>query len=113
MPDRSNFFSVRLAAEATAVASKIATYLATFIHLTLSFDGWSSKGHDEIYSVHITTPLRSSFFVEGLILTGLSTTGDALFGYLSEVCLVYFFARITEFICRGRLSYDTRPTVFP
>ena len=44
MPDRSNFFSVRLAAEATAVASKIAAYLATFIHLMLSFDGWSSKG---------------------------------------------------------------------
>jgi hypothetical protein len=91
MPDRSNFFSVRLAAEATAVASKIAAYLATFIHLTLSFDGWSSKGHDEIYSVHITTPLRHSFFVEGLILTGLSTAGDALFGYLSDVCIVYFF----------------------
>jgi len=93
MPDRSNFFSVRLAAEATAVASKITAYLATFIHLTLSFDGWSSKGHDEIYSVHITTPLRHSFFVEGLILTGLSTAGDALFGYLSDVCIVYFFRK--------------------
>ena len=33
MPDRSNFFSMRLATEATAVASKIAAYLATFIHL--------------------------------------------------------------------------------
>ena len=103
MPDRSNFFSVRLAVEATAVTSKIAAYLATFIHLTLLFDGWSSKRHDEIYSMHITTPLRSSFFVEGLILTGLSTTSDALFRYLSEVCLVYFFARITEFNCHGRL----------
>ena len=92
MPDKSNFFSVCLAVEATAVASKITAYLTTFIHLTLSFDGWSSKGHDEIYSVHITTPLQHSFFVEGLILTGLSTAGDALFGYLSEVCLVYFFA---------------------
>ena len=67
MPNRSNFFSVHLAAEATAIATKIAAYLATFIHITLSFDGWSSKG---------------------LILTGLSTAGDALFGYLSDVCMM-------------------------
>lgn len=71
--------------EATAVAEKLFTYLTGFAHLSLSFDGWSSKGHDEIYTVHITTPLRRSFLVEGLLLNGLSATGETLFGLLSAV----------------------------
>lgn len=57
MPDQSSFFTLHLATEAATVASKLAVYLAGFVHLTLSFDGWSSKGNDEIYTVHITTPL--------------------------------------------------------
>ena len=60
-------------------------YLTGFAHLSLSFDGWSSKGHDEIYTVHITTPLRRSFLIEGLILNGLSATSETLFGLLSTV----------------------------
>ena len=35
---------------------ELVTFLVGFIHLTLSFDGWLSKGHDEFYTVHITTP---------------------------------------------------------
>ena len=95
MPDRSSFFTLHLAAEAAAVASKLAVYLAGFVHLTLSFDGWSSKGHDEIYTVHITTPLRRSFLIDGLVLTGLSVSGDVLFNYLSAVC------SLCVLICRG------------
>jgi len=34
-----SFFTLHLAAEAAAVASKLAVYLAGFVHLTLSFDG--------------------------------------------------------------------------
>jgi hypothetical protein len=90
VPDRSHFFSVHLAAEAAAAATKLTTYLLGFIHLTLSFDGWSSKGHDEIYTVHITTPLRRSFLIDGLILTGLSTAGQILFEFLSRVCFLFF-----------------------
>jgi len=71
MPDQSSFFTL---------------HLAGFVHLTLSFDGWSSKGHNEIYTVHITTPLRCSFLIDGLVLTGLSVSGDVLFNYLSAVC---------------------------
>jgi hypothetical protein len=67
------------------VAEQLATFLIGFIHLTLSFDGWSSKGGDEIYTVHITTPLRRSYLVDGLMLTGLSTDGDNLFALISEV----------------------------
>jgi len=86
VPDRSHFFSAHLAAEAAAIATKLATYLLSFVHLTLSFDGWSSKGHDKIYTVHITTPLWRSFLIDGLILTGLSTAGQILFEFLSHVC---------------------------
>ena len=71
--------------EATAVAEQLFTYLTGFAHLSLSFDGWSSKGHDKIYTVHIMTPLRCLFLVKGLILNGLSATGEILFGLLSTV----------------------------
>jgi len=55
------------------------------VHLSLSFDGWSSKGHDEIYTVHVTTPLWRSFLFDALVLTGLSASGESLFNFLSEV----------------------------
>ena len=91
VPDRSHFFSVHLAAEAAAVATKLTTYLLGFVHLTLFFDSWSSKGHDEIYTDHITTPLQRSFLIDSLILTGLSTAGEVLFDFLSHVCSFFSF----------------------
>ena len=48
--------ATRHASTAAYVSKELVTFLAGFIHLTLSFDGWLSKGHDEIYTVHITTP---------------------------------------------------------
>lgn len=76
-----------IAAESAYVAKELIAFLAGFIHLTLSFDGWSSKGRDEIYTVHITTPWpRKSYLVEGLMLTGLSTDADTLFDKLKNVC---------------------------
>lgn len=75
-----------IAAESAVVAKELVTFLAGFIHLTLSFDGWSSKGRDEIYTVHVTTPWpRKSYLVDGLKLTGLSTDAETLFGKLKEV----------------------------
>ena len=50
VPDRSHFFTVHLAAKAAAVTTKLTTYLLGFVHLTLSFDGWSSVT-DNILSV--------------------------------------------------------------
>lgn len=85
VPDRSTFFASHLAVEAADVTAKIFTFLIGMFHLTLSYDGWSSKGHDEIYTVHITTPSRRSFLVDGLVLTGLATTGDMIFECLSRV----------------------------
>ena len=76
-----------IAAEAAYVSQELITFLAGFIHLTLSFDGWSSEGHDEIYTVHITTPWpQKSYLVEGLLLTGLSMDVKTLFDKLKDVC---------------------------
>jgi hypothetical protein len=86
-----------LAAEAASVAAKLLLYLTGMFHLSLSFDGWSSKGHDEIYTVHVTTPLRRSFLFDALVLTGLSTSGESLFNFLTVVSIVssWTFAQLT------------------
>lgn len=77
-----------LLVEAVNVAEQLATFLVRFTHLTLSFNGWSSKGGDKIHTVHITTPLCQSYLVDGLILTGLPTDGDNLFALISEVIVL-------------------------
>lgn len=91
VPDRSHFFPIHLASEAAAAAAKLVLYLVGMAHLTLSFDGWSSKGHDEIYTLSITTPARRSFLADGLVLTGISCTGETLFSYLSAVGVSILF----------------------
>ncbi len=97
VPDRSDWVAIHLAAEAATATKKIVDFLKTFIHLTVSFDGWSSKNHDEVYTIHMTTPLRHSFLVGGLVLTGLSVTGELLFERLQEVC---------HYLINGRLLTD-------
>jgi hypothetical protein len=78
-----------IAAEAASVAKELLVFLVTFIHLTHSFDRWSSKGHDEIYTVHITTPFpQKSYLVEGLMLTGSSTDTETIFDRMKDVCPV-------------------------
>jgi len=89
-PDCSAFFIKHIAAEAKDVAKKVEDHLAKFDHNTLSYDGWSSKGRDEVYTVHITTPWpRQSYLVEGLQLTGKSTDADTLFGGIIQVNFNY------------------------
>lgn len=87
VPDRSNFISLHLAAEVESLVGKLLAYLTSFIHLTLSFDGWTSKGHNEIYTAHVTTPGRRSFLVDGLVLDGISPSGQNLSTLLSRVSI--------------------------
>jgi len=91
-PDRSAFFIKRIVAEAKNVAKKVEDHLAKFDHNTLSYDGWSSKGRDEVYTVHITTPCpRQAYLVEGLQLTGKSTNADTLFGGIIQVLFTMYW----------------------
>lgn len=88
-PDRSAFFVKHITAEATSVAKLVEAHLAQFEHNTISYDGWSSKKRDEVYTVHITTPWpRQSYLVEGLQLTGKSTDAETLFEGIAEVSFV-------------------------
>src|SRR5260221_9566870 len=87
VPSRSDFISLHLSDEAANARQQVIDFLRTIgFHLTLSFDGWSSQKHNEIYTVHVTTPLRRSFLIDGLVLTGLSVTGELLGERLGEVC---------------------------
>ncbi|KAJ7479092.1 ribonuclease H-like domain-containing protein [Mycena latifolia] len=77
---------------------QLKTLLESFIHLTLSFDGWSSHRSDEIYTVHVTTPTRMSYIVAGIILTGLSTTSETIFGNLKDILLLYAAVRFSMIV---------------
>jgi hypothetical protein len=104
-PDRSAFFVKHIAAEAKNVAKKVEDHLAKFDHNTLSYDGWSSKGRDEVYTVHITTPWpRQSYLVEGLQLTGKSTDADTLFDGIIRVSFTTYWSQPHSNIDRS--SYD-------
>ncbi|KAJ7768452.1 hypothetical protein B0H16DRAFT_1453152 [Mycena metata] len=73
VPDRSSFFVKHIATEATH----------------------SSKGGDEIYTIHITTPTRMSFLVEGLVLTGVSTSRQNIFKKLLIILGLYIAFNFT------------------
>jgi len=93
-PDRSAFFTKHIVAEAASLAKDLEKHLTKFEHNTVSYDGWSSKGRAEIYTVHITTPWpRQSYLVEGLQLTGKSTDAETLFAGITAVS---FVSRLTS-----------------
>ena len=62
IPDRSSFFPKHLAQEVSAWTEKFKAFISNYLHLTLSFDGWSTRKKDEIYTFHTTTPKHRSFF---------------------------------------------------
>ncbi|KAF7314722.1 hypothetical protein MKEN_00946200 [Mycena kentingensis (nom. inval.)] len=95
VPSRSDFFSPRIAAEVEKLMAALFTHLTALTHLTMSFDGWSSRFHDEIYTVHVTTALRSSFLVDGLVLTGQSVCAELLCTKLGEVLAKYSARRFS------------------
>ncbi|KAJ6526467.1 hypothetical protein B0H10DRAFT_2249200 [Mycena sp. CBHHK59/15] len=66
VPDRSNFIGYNLFKETENAMAQLKTLLETFIHLTLSYDGWSSRKNDEIYTVHVSMPTRMSYMVAGV-----------------------------------------------
>ncbi|KAJ7454886.1 hypothetical protein FB451DRAFT_1184716 [Mycena latifolia] len=76
VPDHSSFFTKHIAAELEYVINQLKIFLAQFIHLTLSFDGWSSKAGDKIYTVHVTMPTHMLFLVAGLVMTGFLTDAE-------------------------------------
>ena len=87
------------------VTKKVEDNIAKFDHNTLSYDGWSCKGCDEVYTVHITTLWpRQSYLVEGLQLTGKSTDADTLFGGIIQVSFTMYSSQLHSHIDRS--SYN-------
>ncbi|KXN92074.1 hypothetical protein AN958_09777 [Leucoagaricus sp. SymC.cos] len=78
VPEWSTFFTRHIAEETVVLGNKLKEYLQGKAHLTLSFDGWSTRANDKIYTFHTTTPTRCSFFVHGHVFKGVSVTGQAL-----------------------------------
>lgn len=66
LPDRSAWVARHISQEISAAISHFKSFTNRYIHMTMSFDGWSSKGHDEIYTVHATTPTRRSVCLMGM-----------------------------------------------
>jgi hypothetical protein len=93
--------------EVKNVVKKVEDHVAKFDHNTLLYDGWSSKGRDEVYTVHITTPWpRQSYLVEGLQLTGKSTDVDTLFGGIIQVSFTIMMYWSQPHSNIDRSSYD-------
>jgi hypothetical protein len=85
IPDRSAFFPKHLAQEVTAWGEAFKEFIKNHSHLTLSFDGWSTKACDELYTFHTTTPKWRSFFTDGHVFKGESVTGEALLSIIIKV----------------------------
>jgi hypothetical protein len=92
IPDRSAFFRKHLAQEVVVWEEGFQKFLEGLSHLTLSFDGWSTRARDELYTFHTTTPRRRSFFADGHIFKGVSVTGEALLGVIVKVWLLVNFS---------------------
>ncbi|KAJ7343922.1 hypothetical protein DFH08DRAFT_1009112 [Mycena albidolilacea] len=89
VPDRSNFISYDLVMEAENAMKHLQELLESFIHLTMSFDGWSSWSNDEIYTVHVSTPTRETIFenLKNVLLLYAARLGIKLFSVVpSEMC---------------------------
>lgn len=88
IPDQSAFFMKHIAQETANVTMKLRKFLEGKHHLTISFDGWSLRGKDEIYTFHITTPSWRSIFAAEHVFNGLSVMGTALMERVSVVSIV-------------------------
>ena len=55
VPDRSTFFARYIAQETATYGFKLRKYLKDHQLLTLSFDGWSTRANDKVYTFHTTT----------------------------------------------------------
>jgi len=86
----SSFREKYIPAEAVRVTLEAVQLLKKKQHLTISYDGGSTRATESIYSVHVTTPdTRESYFIEGNEASGLSHTGEHIHALLLKVCIAF------------------------
>ncbi|KAF8878979.1 hypothetical protein CPB84DRAFT_1751763 [Gymnopilus junonius] len=101
VPDHSAFFAKHIPQEVAAWDAMFKDFLKGQDHLTFSLDGWSSRANDEIYTFHMTTPTRRSFFTDGHIFRGESVTGDVLKDVIIRLLTTYDLTRYSAIVGDG------------
>ncbi|KAF8191063.1 hypothetical protein K438DRAFT_1762979 [Mycena galopus ATCC 62051] len=99
-PDRSAFFIRLITEQLSAFMVALKAFLAARFYLTLSFDGWSSRAHDEIYTFHTTLPSRRSFLTAGHVFKGVSVTAAALCDVVEKRIFASFKAKSYSALAR-------------
>ena len=100
-PSATTMLDSMLPAEAKKVYLENIKNLRTKSHLTLTFDGLTTRNPDSIYTIHVITPERDVFLVKGVELSGESHTAERIAQVVIEVCA------LCSFFCLGHLNNHT------
>jgi hypothetical protein len=67
------------------VKAKQIEYLKTQDNLTISFDGGTSRGKEAFWTIHVSTPARKVYFINGREATAESHTAVWIKDFVLEV----------------------------
>lgn len=81
----SSFADTYIPAEALRVTEEAIKKLSKIKNLTISYDGGTTKAVESIYTIHVTTPGRRSYLIEGSEKSGISHTGPQIAKELLKV----------------------------
>ena len=84
-PSSSTLTEKLIPAEAALVRKHQSDFLRTCVNLTLTFDGGSTRKPCSVYTVHITTAERETFFMEGCDATDERHTAEYIEGLATKV----------------------------
>ena len=81
----SSFADTYIPAEAVRITEEAIKKLLKIKNLTISYDGGTTKAVESIYTIHVTTPSRRSYLIEGSEKSGISHTGPQIAKELLKV----------------------------
>ena len=88
-PSLTMFMEKLVPAEAALMRSYQIKFLNACINLTLTFDGGATWKPSSVYTVHVTTADRETFFMEGCDATDEQHTTEFIEGLVTKVCPQY------------------------
>lgn len=89
-PSATTMEDVIIPHEAANVKAQSLDLLRASDNLTITFDGNTTRAQESVYTVHVTTPDRQVFLMEGHEASGLSHTAEHIFGVLKNVSVDFF-----------------------
>ena len=84
-PSSTTLMEKLIPAEAALVRKNQTDFLRTHVNLTLTFDGGSTRKPSSVYTLHITTMERETFFMEGHDATNEHHTAEYIEGLATKV----------------------------